>query len=60
LESVCKKRCAARHGPRVWELDGPTPILKISNTDMGSYDKKFDLKQNYNIIALNRGTAKGH
>ncbi len=27
------KRCAARQGPSVWLLDGPTPILNISKTD---------------------------
>ena len=35
--------CAARHGPRVCELEGPTPILKISNTEIASCAKKKDL-----------------
>jgi hypothetical protein len=28
--------CAARHGPSVCELDGPMPILNISNTEICS------------------------
>ena len=30
--SDCTKRPAARIGPTVCELDGPIPILKMSNT----------------------------
>jgi hypothetical protein len=30
------KICAVRHGHRVCELEGPTPILKISKTEIGS------------------------
>lgn len=37
MEAV--KRCAARHGPNVCELEGPIPILKISNTEMLSCGK---------------------
>src|SRR5262245_18593230 len=36
---VFTNRWAARHGPSVWELDGPTPILRMSNTDIASCDK---------------------
>ena len=36
------KRCAARQGPRVWELDGPTPILNMSKTEMDSCGKYND------------------
>ena len=33
--SIWFKQCnAASQGPKVWELDGPTPILNISNTDI--------------------------
>jgi len=32
-------RWAARQGPRVWELEGPMPILKMSNTEMDSCGK---------------------
>ncbi len=39
-ERVCTKRCAARHGPNVCELEGPTPILKISNAEIASCDNK--------------------
>ena len=38
-DKVSIKRCAARQGPSVWELDGPTPILNISNTEMASWLK---------------------
>ena len=31
-----RNRWAARQGPIVWELDGPTPILKMSNVLIGS------------------------
>ncbi|MNY04067.1 hypothetical protein D3C86_1367190 [compost metagenome] len=34
--SSFKKRSAPRQGPKVWELDGPTPILSISNTEIHS------------------------
>src|SRR5690606_26339926 len=30
------KRSAARHGPNVWELEGPTPIFNISKTEIHS------------------------
>ena len=30
------KRKAARQGPSVCELEGPMPILKISNTEIAS------------------------
>ena len=30
---------AAFHGPNVCELEGPTPILNMSNTDIGSCGK---------------------
>jgi hypothetical protein len=45
-------RCAALHGPRVCELEGPTPILKISNTEMASYGKlyKLSVKNNYRLL----------
>jgi len=33
--------CAARHGPSVWLLDGPTPILNISKTEMASWLNVF-------------------
>ena len=38
------KRSAARQGPNVCELLGPTPILKMSNTDMLSCFKTCLLK----------------
>jgi len=34
-------RRAARHGPSVCELLGPTPILKMSNTEMLSWAKTY-------------------
>jgi hypothetical protein len=34
-----KKRLAARHGPSVWLLEGPTPILNISKTEIASWLK---------------------
>src|SRR5690606_19429087 len=37
--SLAVNNCAARHGPSVWELEGPTPILNISNTEMASCGK---------------------
>ena len=33
-------RCAARQGPSVCELDGPTPTLNISNTEIASCGKE--------------------
>src|SRR5690606_40694854 len=30
------KRSAARQGPNVWELEGPTPIFNISKTEIHS------------------------
>jgi hypothetical protein len=34
--SFSKKSRAASHGPKVCELDGPTPIFSMSNTLMDS------------------------
>jgi hypothetical protein len=34
----------------VWLLDGPTPILNISNTEIGSYDKKDRFYKNKLIV----------
>jgi hypothetical protein len=35
------QRSAARQGPSVWLLDGPTPILNMSKTEMVSLAKLF-------------------
>ena len=35
-------RWAALQGPSVWLLDGPTPILNMSNTEMDSCGKEFE------------------
>jgi hypothetical protein len=40
------KRSAAFHGPSVWLLEGPTPILNISKTEMGSYGKAIGFYKN--------------
>ena len=36
LLKLSKQRRAARQGPSVCELEGPTPILNISNTEIAS------------------------
>ena len=38
---------AAFHGPSVWELEGPTPTLNMSKTDIGSCGMTmyFDIQQ---------------
>ncbi len=46
MESM--KRWAARQGPRVCELEGPMPILKMSNTEMDSCGKNEDLSKDRN------------
>jgi hypothetical protein len=40
VSNDCRKRSAARQGPNVWELEGPIPILKMSNTEIASCDKQ--------------------
>ena len=37
MEAV--KRCAARQGPKVWELEGPIPIFSMLKTLMLSCGK---------------------
>src|SRR5690606_35143427 len=46
-----KKLSAARHGPSVCELDGPTPIFNISNTEM--YPIPFYLKYTVRRYRIN-------
>ena len=36
---------AANQGPRVWELEGPTPILNISKTEMNFSISKTNLSE---------------
>jgi hypothetical protein len=36
---------AANQGPKVWELEGPTPILNISNTEMNFSISKTNLSE---------------
>lgn len=41
---VWTNRCAARHGPSVCELEGPTPIFKMSKTEIASCDNLLNVK----------------
>ena len=48
--SDCKKSIAAFHGPSVWLLLGPTPILNISNMEMASWLNFFIIERPINLL----------
>ena len=46
------KRWAARQGPKVCELEGPMPILKMSRTEMDSCGKWGSLGKGTGLLVL--------